>query len=104
MGFKDYFFGSQQIFTQANKEQQRESVHAVYSVSKNKSEYNSLGELRSEPTNLVKISLQRESSVDENCLDLNIIGEFRPDLNNLVKISFLRKSSVSINCLDLHTI
>ena len=74
-GSRIIFAGPSRFFTQANKEQQRETVHAVYSVSKNQSEYNSLGELKSEPTNLVKISFQRESPVIENCLDLNTIGE-----------------------------
>ena len=48
------------FFTQANKDQQRESSHAVYSVSRdefNKSmEYDIIGELRTESISKVKIS------------------------------------------------
>ena len=67
-GSRIIFAWPSKFFTQANKEQQRETIHAVYSVSKNCSEFpecNTIGELRSEPTNLVKIShhVQRSVSV-----------------------------------------
>ena len=103
MGFKDFLGGPSKCFTQANKKQQRETVHAVYSVSKNRSECNSIGELRSEPTILEKISLQRELSVSENCSDLNTIGEFRSKPTNLVKISHQGELHVSKNCSELNT-
>ena len=96
MGFKDFLGGPSKCFTQANKKQQRETVHAVYSVSKNRSECNSIGELRSEPTILEKISLQRELSVSENCSDLNTIGEFRSKPTNLEKISHHIQRSVAV--------
>ena len=59
-GSRSIFAGPSIIFSQANKEQQRETVYAVYSINNNLSEQNSIGEFSSEPANLVKISLQRK--------------------------------------------
>ena len=95
------FAGPSRFFTQANKEQQRETVHVVYSINNNLSEYNSIGEPRSEPTTLVKISPLRGYSVNENYQGLNVFGEFRSEPTNLVKISLRRKSPVSISYPDL---
>ena len=55
-GSRIIFAGPSKFFTQANKEQQRELIHAVYSASKNFPESNNIGELRSESTSKVKIS------------------------------------------------
>ena len=90
-GSRIIFAGPSKFFTQANKDQQRETIHAVYSVSENCSESNPIRELRSEPDNLVKISLQRELSVSENSSEFDTIGEFRSKPVNLVKISLQRE-------------
>ena len=59
-GSQIIFAGFSKFFTQANKDQQRESSHAVYSVYRDKlnksMEYNIIGELRSESISKVQIS------------------------------------------------
>ena len=55
-GSRIIFAGPSRFFTQANKKQQRKTIHVVYSVRENCSEINSIGELRFEPTSKVKIS------------------------------------------------
>ena len=61
-GSQIIFAGPSKFFTQANKDQQRDSSHAVYSVSRdelNKStENNIIGKFKSEPISKVKISHQ----------------------------------------------
>ena len=93
-GSRSIFAGPSIIFSQANKEQQRETVHAVYSINNNLSAQNSIGELRSEPTILVKISLLRGYPVNENYQGINAFGEFSSEPANLVKISLQRKFPV----------
>ena len=48
VGFKDYFREHSKFFTQANKEQQRENIHDVYSVSKNLSKITGIEEISAE--------------------------------------------------------
>ena len=56
-GSRIIFAGPSKYFTQANKDQQRETiVHAVYSVRNNYLETNNIGEFRSEPISKVGIS------------------------------------------------
>ena len=59
-GSRIIFAGPSKFFTQANKDQQRETIHAVYSVRKDyldkPVETNIIGELRSESIIKVKIS------------------------------------------------
>ena len=61
-GSRIIFAGPSKLFTKDNKDQQRETVHAVYSVRLNclnKSvKTNIIGELRSQYISKVKISLQ----------------------------------------------
>ena len=59
-GSRIIFAGPSKIFTQANKDQQRETIHAVYSIRKDyldkSMKTNNIAELRSESISKVKIS------------------------------------------------
>ena len=55
-GSRIIFAGPSKSFTQPNKEQQRETVHAIYSAKENHEKTNIIGEFRSEPIGKVKIS------------------------------------------------
>ena len=85
-GSRIIFAGPNKMFTQVNKDQQRDSSHSVYSV--NKDYLNTfiktsiIGKLRSESNSRIKISHLMEST-----------GELRLESNSRIKISHLTNSS-----------
>ena len=55
-GSRIIFPGPSKFFNQANKNHQRETIHALYSVKKDYLKTNNIGEFRSEPISKVRIS------------------------------------------------